>query len=257
MKNTEFGHDFRKINISMHSKIDSHSKNANPGPGTYEPSYYDIAKQPSKTTFKGRTKTSEDNKMSAYVPGPGAYTPRMVETAPSFSLKSRVGKDTKWEGPGPGEYTVLNASMGKDAPSYTLKPRLPAPTKSNDNPGPGTYQSKTTFGDAQKFTLKGKIPALNMQQVTNPGPGTYSIPTSFGSARAFSLSPRIADNSSKHKAYIPGPGTYTPREAQTNVGTTLKPRLHATNKNDNPGPGTYSPPTTMGHGPKHVFGTSA
>lgn len=99
--------------------------------------------------------------------------------------------------------------------SYAVYKKVHMPglnTRSNEIPGPGTYEQKTTLGaNSLKFSLKSRIKAADSATRDNPPPNNYS-PThcmteenkfekiTFGFGSRPNVTGRINEN--------PGPGTY-------------------------------------------------
>lgn len=81
--------------------------------------------------------------------------------------------------------------------------------KYNDVPGPGSYNAKndlTKYGGSQSMRLSSAKRTTFMEQVgeDKPGPGNYDSGSTFANAKGFTIGTR------KDQKYndVPGPGSY-------------------------------------------------
>lgn len=153
--------------------------------------------------------------------------------------------------PGPGTYKVMPNRFQKEAPSYSMRPKV-VESKTIHTPGPGAYEQLHTLGTAGiKNTLHSKLhgPVLPDE----PGPGAYDHHPNFGKPDdAYSFRKNLPQK--PHGYDVPGPGAYSPREtlgdAQANM---LKGRFKAAEPIKTPGPGQYETKYGMGKGQKKTF----
>lgn len=128
-----------------------------------------------------------------------------------FSRAERIIVKTKFDAPGPGEYSITPT---KEGPSYSFRPKTSL--RVNDAvPGPGNYDPK---GDAVKdkspMWIIGREEKGNRNKLAEavPGPGTYfSTSTLNGPKWGFGSGKR----GQKNMEAVPGPGTY---EIKSTVG---------------------------------------
>jgi hypothetical protein len=91
------------------------------------------------------------------------------------------------EVPGPGNYE-LKTTLGANSRKFSLKSRIkPADSATRDNPPPNTYNPTYTQAEESKFDKItfgfGSRPNVTGRINENPGPGTYRIPSVFDKFR--------------------------------------------------------------------------
>jgi len=180
-------------------------------------------------------------------PGPGHYTglnaksPGLFPRSGAAVFGTCPRSNRTREGPGPGQYKVLDRRKG---PSFSCSPRRQRAFNEDSvqeyelGPGPGAYD------DALSFTASG--PSYSMASTfsdkayNGPGPGHYSDagkPRRPRGGFGFGTSRREPGNVFK----TPGPGQYTTNSTLGGPGFSLTPRRQTNRTLDNgvPGPGAH------------------
>jgi hypothetical protein len=205
---------------------------------------------------RSKTTTSQES------PGPGTYLVPDIKDPKAFTMSSRVTTADKRFSPGPGAYSP---SKSKEAPLFTIGkgPRASLRNKSQEAPGPGSYQSRTwteQFANPVKFGTSTRRPISSTSCA--PGPGTYTASPKQLDGPAFSMRSRTA----KPKRFdVPvssrqGPGTYQQKISEFVYETSPKSRFGTSKRGvdsaGNPvGPGMYDVRGKL-IGPRWGFGTS-
>jgi hypothetical protein len=230
-----------------------------------------LGREGSKFSIAKRPKVEVNE--SIKIPGPAAYNIKPPEMRGGFKFGSsgntNVGSLSHIESsssPGPGQYDVRtrykNFKQNAPAWKYYLKSYIRMGTeqreKSSDslnlreNPGPGSYASKSFLGEGPKITIKQKGNNVS-ESLTVPGPGAYE-PKLEAIIRKF---PNVGIGHSKKddaisynaSANAPGPGYYLLNELgkgpKYGFGTGKR---QPDRFNDVPGPGQYEIPTRIGDG---------
>ncbi|CAK4085276.1 unnamed protein product [Aphanomyces euteiches] len=193
--------------------------NKSPGPGAYQvpttigkPVVSTIRSAPA-CSISGREKfgSTSDLKLAASCPGPGDYTPHIVNpnerNAPQFSLGKKWTKgivDSSAKSPGPGAYdtpesllntrTVLSTSKHATASSFPKDNRKPLLDTSSADVGPGQYDtgnvavgkqvvSTVTNSAAYSFSVVGRSKApvgARMSHDASPAPNAYKHKDAVG-----------------------------------------------------------------------------
>jgi len=92
--------------------------------------------------------------------------------------------------PGPGSYQISSCFDRSNTKGVSFKSR-PKTLESNDRPGPGYYNIRSTIGQGSKFSLKSRSNSSSNLN-TNPGPGQYDIKSTFANSKqGFSITSRI------------------------------------------------------------------
>ncbi len=152
-----------------------------PGPGQYNPNLSTIKHQ----TPGGRIGTSKrsglDTKDSSSVPGPGHFNVGEDWTHKTknagFGASNRYDVARSIEGPGPGNYTLNERTLGS-APAYTMGGGSLSKSHTKSTlPGPGQYNPRV---DSSKENLGGvKIGTgergTKYENHGIPGPGNYNV----------------------------------------------------------------------------------
>lgn len=228
-----------------------------PGPGSYDVNNFKKIKPSNNGISFGKDRKSGNSKYGFSTPGPGNYSVKYINTAPSIS----IGKDQR-------NRTFVKETSDYNGPKYNLNfsnktkicnelkfskaPRFRE--KYNYTPGPGTYQSKSkeaintktgfSFGKS-KFSNNLNNSILN---TTNPGPGQYSCDFVINKLNkgGYSFGKCIkGSNQIKSMSITPGPGQYNDNynvvkssTVNTKFGKDLKIKDNV--NSDIPGPGTYN-----------------
>lgn len=197
-----------------------------------------------KWSFNGRHSTSR----RAEVPGPGAYDVHAPDSTSRFTTQPRFAFGLsareslgRTKVPGPGAY-FAEKPANRNGLAYSLTPRRAgkvAPTA--DNPGPGSHDIRSSFGEGPKYSASPRYTEL--KKSASPGPGEYRQDLSatieknprwgFGTA----MRPETAGGAS---LATPGPGAYVLTSA---VGEgpkfTMKGRIVGPRPQLSPGPGAH------------------
>ena len=235
-----------------------------PGPATYRPR--SAGKHAPAFTMYGRV-PDFGGKVSASVPGPGAYNvfrpvpdisspgspgttngASSVRGGPGPTLKGREAweraglADAGRHSPGPAAYvTRATARPHSAAPAYTMAGRwgdTTSPGKNDTSPGPGDYDA-TNYGDDDDGLYDGSAGKRNLNRKTKRGV-TFGARPATGGALS-----HLGESSSK-----PGPGQYHNPEvlARRDKGPSYSIRNRNDGKHgvgqrlemsDAPGPGEY------------------
>lgn len=161
---------------------------------------------------------------------------RIDNSAKMLLLPSTIGAKTSTFGF--GERKPLQIVYGKDSPAPTVY-RAKSQFELHPNKG-------KSIGESYACYKKVHMPGLNTRTDELPGPGTYESKTMLGqNSRHFSLKSRVkpADSASRDN---PPPNTYNPefklteqdKFSKINFGFGGRPNVTGC-VNENPGPGTY------------------
>lgn len=169
------------------NRDDNKSKSPKADPGSYNPSTSLTKPQaPGYKAGTGQRNTF-DEKTSKSIPGPGNYAPKTPEAAPKFSMGIRLKDQSKMQTPGAGTYEPVGQTLKTKYPVYSMGAKLPteldkSPTKFV--PGPGQYVNSAEklrqtspsfgFGTMQRPDIAKKS--------SNPGPGTYELKSTIAEA---------------------------------------------------------------------------
>ncbi|ETV82258.1 hypothetical protein H257_04958 [Aphanomyces astaci] len=189
-----------------------------PGPGAYQvptaigKPVLSTMKTAAACSISGREKfgSTADLKSAANCPGPGDYSPHIVnpneKTAPQYSLGKKWSKsvDGTNRSPGPGAYetpesllntkTVLSTSKSATATSFSKVNRKPLMETSTADVGPGQYStgnvavgkqvvSTVTNSAAYSFSVVGRNKApigARMSHDVGPAPNAYKQKAAVG-----------------------------------------------------------------------------
>ena len=246
-----------------------------PGPGSYEPMRFESEAAPRAAGFGiGERSSPFATALDAAVPGPGSYDIRKAETAVSAGPTAAVMgtqprmldvKSSTLADVGPGSYDVAAATEGPTAVIGTAAARGAVEVTSVDV-GPGSYDTaaisdfnllaSTRVGIAIGLPLPPKRDPVDAGR----GPGTYDIPPTVpsGPAATFgtSASHRFADCAPTGASVLPGPGSYDPSGAATEVPGAHRAAVMGTEQRalgqptgstgPHVGPGTYALPPAIG-----------
>mmetsp|Transcript_192 Transcript_192/g.173 ORF Transcript_192/g.173 Transcript_192/m.173 type:complete len:444 (-) Transcript_192:33-1364(-) len=213
----------------------------------------ELKNKPGKTLAPKRPFTIKDSG----APGPGAYQPRLSDTAPSFSVGTgaRSSFTNVKKSPGPGEYDPQNpALIEKFSKVGTGKrPPLSVPTHT---PGPGAYQVESTIG-GPKFGMSGRRTDLKTTEQV-PGPGAYDPTINYvvKDSTHIGIGTGQRSNSSRNRPNnVPGPGNYNfyNKKVQGPYWSFGKDPRNKETFDDDPGPGQYEIPSTIADVPKYLM----
>lgn len=201
-----------------------------PGPGSYN--YASTITEGKKYGMGGRTDMFKNNGRDDS-PGPGQYSPsidKSKKSAPKFGFgtDSRLKEAGKRQMPDPGSYNIKDDLMHKTSSSWGMGygSKVDFNKMSENNPGPGSYEMKSTITDGKKYGIGNKTDMFKINQDDGPGPGSYKS--------------EVIDLKKQHKSYRWSKGN----------------RFDLKNGIDTPGPGLYKPKTDFG-GPKYGFGSDS
>ena len=118
---------------------------------------------------------------------------------------------------------------------------------SRDTPGVGNYNLRKNPGSGPEYGFGSEPrdrPSSAFSSVKNPGPGTYQLKSSIDpKSKGFTILSRKPDYSLEMMRKNPGPGTYSPEKpmSKSNVKFPQKTRDSIAKTDRVPGPGTYEP----------------
>jgi len=152
--------------------------------------------------------------------------------------------------PGPGQYHPVDPSLNLDTKvGFGTSVRNKAPPLSQQNPGPGAYEVRSTVGGGLMFTACGRHPSTYMRSRSLPGPGAYT-PVING---AYFSAPKVGFGTSTRGDFTspatrgqPGPGTYEMQNVKKlgidspKYSATSRRRTNDLDSYVTPGPGTYN-----------------
>ena len=118
-------------------------------------------------------------------------------------------------------------------------------TRGNDNPGPGTYETKGL--KPKPVSMGSKLKKKEAEDL--PGPGNYVQPSKLGEGPHYSMYDRRDEKYNDN----PGPGSY---EALQNKikGLTMGGKLRDRDPEELPGPGNYEISSRIVEGPQYSMG---
>lgn len=159
------------------------SFNKFPGPGNY--SLTPIKQGP----YWKLGSEQRDNLNFSKTPGPGTYLIGQKTDLPSFTFKSRYEEKKRDNSPGPGAYSPTTLEKKN---FFTLGSSQKMPFKPKDIPGPGAYSPE---GEKKKYKLGvfGKT-ERKLLEISNdiPGAGTYESKSSLSGPK-FTLSKKFTE----------------------------------------------------------------
>ena len=217
-----------------------------PGPGNYE-----VSSRVSGPSFSFKGKVPEK---LLQTPGPGAYSPRLVESRPKTAVTTKAKRPELVkviDNPGPGQYESL--SSFRDGPSWSIH-GASNPILDNSVPGPGKYDPSLPVNTVSYGTSKASRPELFPAPSSPiPGPGRYEAPDIKSPKIGYSI------GKSTRKSVVsstPGPGKYNPtlhsKSISMKFGTQPKKTLEF--GNDNPSANLYTP-QLLKKSPSYTFGS--
>lgn len=236
------------------------SRQATPGPGTYEQKVH------GKTAPRGLLVPRRPDSAPAYgrgTPGPGQYNDTLTtkKSAPKFGMgTSKARADPSKDllrSPAPNAYSPSRNQTLIKSPSYVMGTGKRRPLSSrNPNPGPGAY-SYTDRVSTPAWGMRGKC--KNRDSNDTPGPGQYDPLSQTIKEKAPAIrigtEEKIA-NDKTTKRIVPGPGQYdNPKvkiiKASPSYGFGTGSR-DKSNKGSNPGPGHYHIPCKVADVPRYL-----
>lgn len=120
-----------------------------------------------------------------------------------------------------------------------------------DNPGPGSYLTKSFIGEGPKIAIKNRTYNLVSESLTAPGPGAYqpNLDSVIYKFPAIGIGHSRRDEIIGSNLTVPGPGYYNlndlKRGPKYGFGTSKR---EPDRFNDVPGPGQYEIPSRIGDG---------
>lgn len=154
---------------------DSNNKNAQPGPGQYQP------EDPNNTSSKYGFGTS--NRKGAPrrqdQPGPGSYNlGDTVGSGPGYSVAGRRETKSDSHTPGPGAYQPAAEGCDKKSPQWGFGTADREVKVNGISPGPGAYRADAKK-EGPQYSFRGRSEAARIN--STPGPGAHGAPYSqFG-----------------------------------------------------------------------------
>ncbi|EDQ85654.1 uncharacterized protein MONBRDRAFT_38778 [Monosiga brevicollis MX1] len=219
-----------KLSASIKGRPKSSLSTDSPGPATT----WTMAR-------RGRNKEL----MDASGPGPGAYNTPDALSKRGASIKGRHEEKSNNHSPGPA-YSVDISKTTKGAPSFSMGGRTKDLASSNA-PGPGQYSVRDASSGAisfgvrypdkvkgtPSFSMSGR--AKDLASSNAPGPGAYNSEDAarYKKAPAFSMSGRAKEDAAR---LGPGPGAYTTPDALSKLSASIKGRPKSSLSTDSPGP---------------------
>ena len=138
--------------IGKRSEVCNSNGRNSPPPGTYNiSSIFD--RSPVGPMLRGQINGESSYRRMANLPGPGSYDPYLPlgESAPKYSLKSRLHMQVRSKSPGPSNYypnfrttqtsKFSGISFGIGSTGKKVKPLK------NNKPGPGSYDIPSIFNN--------------------------------------------------------------------------------------------------------------
>jgi hypothetical protein len=238
-------HASPKWGLGTSARQDAGGAKAVPGPGTYFlPSR--LVEGPKYSAAPRREETARSEG-----PGPSAYSlGTSVGTGLQWSMRQRHNQNNAADDPGPGAYQAVTMENVKEqTPGWRFGTSNREPSGSFNPPGPGTYepsdprnlQAKCKFGTSHRPSQ------VNTKQ-SNPGPGSYEVASEFGQGPKYTVTPR---GGTTKLSKTPGPGQYerddmaTTQKAPKYGFGSAKRQGELGAGAGTPGPGTYSHGSTL------------
>lgn len=195
----------------------------NVGPGSYAKSFADKKKEP-VFSMGAKLESSLVKRDAGSSPEPGRYDPS-VAFSKSKSPTWRIGSEVRGSGydarkaklvPGAGSYELKSMAFNIEKPKFHMGVKLVADDTTkyiHSVPGPGAHSPtvQNSKSKAPVYSMGSKLKSTLVKDDRNPGPGTYvnagerlkQTAPSFG----FGTSQRPAIGGSG-KQNFPGPGSY-------------------------------------------------
>lgn len=162
-----------------------------PGSGNYHPNASNNLVRAKSASWRiGSEMRPKQQQYVPNTPGPGAYDQASTLQGPKYAVGARSKTAIK-QSPGPGSYQQDQQAVKTTAARYSLGKEKRAMLKSlNNNPGPGTNESKSQlqgpkygFGSSQRAKLRPD---------STPGPGQYGFIPEVGHVPAYSMTNKAA-----------------------------------------------------------------
>ncbi|KAG2500836.1 hypothetical protein HYH03_001598 [Edaphochlamys debaryana] len=247
------------------SRPGHHLNNGVPGPGEYGSPY-----EPGRATRASWSigRSSRDNPLRSYGPGPGAYTgndpviPRFGghgirsdnRSAPAYSLYGKPAYQRPGASPGPSDYGVPAEPGRVTKPAHTMGGVRRDDTR-NGIPGPGTYNPEGADG-----MVRASAPAVSLSFRPEdaiggngvPGPGMYDAKDADGK---IPISLKFRNYVPPDNAGNPAPHDYADKDFRGfsnccdncgKKGFTMRPRYPEPRRHPGPGPDYAVGVSTLG-----------
>ena len=114
--------------------------------------------------------------------------------------------------------------------------------KYNNNPGPGTYESKEERMQGVKIGEK----LRNREPEDQPGPGNYEMQSKIAEGPKYSIMSKRGQKYNNN----PGPGTYEAKNLKSKP-MTMGGKLKNREPEEVPGPGNYEASSKIREGPEY------
>lgn len=167
-----------------------------PGPGAYHNPHGQRSQKGAKIGTSNRPGLHPT--FGQQIPGPGAYEVRAKSQGPQFPMGIKTAaKKNNEKMPGPGEYDAYqSAYLEKNSGAVIGTSVRPELNRNEKTPGPGTYKwhSVKEVGPKWRFAMGKRYP--NPKSNDEPGPGSYNIPSAFGNVPKYLL-PKRSESESK------------------------------------------------------------
>lgn len=246
-----------------------------PGPGSYSISdtiQHDVVKKDAPRCIIGSQKRDSPNKKDK-IPGPGSYNFQTIigNDGPQQSIRIKTAKSSKLNFvPGPGAYTPRINFQLKHHPEFKIgtaqrTSEAESRMKTNKTPGPSQYDAKSFMLRKEPTWVIGSESRDHanklMQQSRLPGPGSYNTQQNIFNGPKYVMAMKYKRKNSQAN---PGPGQYSSKtilvqqsSPTCKIGTAQRMDNTRSQTTLNPGPSTYQPRTRpTSAAPCYGFGTA-
>ena len=210
------------------------SQTKNPGPGAYSPR---LIESKAQNATIGKSKRLNLT-MCPNTPGPGRYDLNCTAEAPSWTFKGSRDNSFCTKGPGPGQYEAVD--LNKSTGGLILSSKRQDLFTPNQGPGPAAYDSHNSSMLKSGFSI-GKSKREEKAKPT-PGPGLYEF-----KILSHSFSARFGKEAKKTLQVLndnPGSNAYSPGLAKVSPAFTFGIKYKQIKDSPAPGPADYSPKKT-------------
>jgi hypothetical protein len=147
-------------------------------------------------------------------------------------LRKSPFSNIKNETPGPGSYAYQNNTIGRSGPYLSLKPKIEVSLPWRQNPGPGTYDTRSTNSTSQgrhnlSIITNTSAKVEKGHKIFQPNPTYYNpnpdlvLPTAGRWIMGRSAKSEFLKEV-KERKWEPGPGKYNPKIPKLEPKITLK-----------------------------------